>query len=123
LRLFPYSNQNEDGGNPVSASSSSSSSLPTKAAGAAAGSFRDDEESDTPAASLIDPDLHVIMMTHAEATSSCNVFSDVRPAYVVLCDPDVTLIRNMETYQANNSRGHAEPLRVYFILYGTIRWF
>lgn len=59
-------------------------------------------------------------MTHSEAKDSFTALRDCAPAYVVLYDPDITLIRYIETYQAGLP-AHSPPVRVYFILYGKCR--
>jgi hypothetical protein len=43
-------------------------------------------------------DLQVMVMTHAEAKENFCCLQDCRPAYVVLYDLDVALIRSLETY-------------------------
>ena len=67
-------------------------------------------------ASVLDPNLHVILMTQTEAKENLSVMQDTHPAYVVLYDPDITLIRRVEAYQSTLPVGTA--LKVYFLLYG-----
>lgn len=68
-------------------------------------------------ASVLDPELHVMLMTHSEARENLSAMQDCSPAYVVLYDADITLIRAVETYQSMLPAA-ASPVKVYFILYG-----
>jgi hypothetical protein len=68
-------------------------------------------------ASVLDPDLHVVIMTHTEAKENFTTLHDCCPAYVVLYDPDITIIRTIETYQSMQP-AEAPPVKVYFLLYG-----
>jgi hypothetical protein len=67
---------------------------------------------------VLDPDLHVVIMTHSEAKENFTKLHDCCPAYVVLYDPDITIIRTIETYQSAQP-AEAPPVKVYFLLYGT----
>lgn len=64
-----------------------------------------------------DLDLQVLVMTHTEARENLNYMHDCRPAYVVLYDLDVSLIRSIETYQSMLPASTA-PVKVYCIMYG-----
>lgn len=68
---------------------------------------------------MLDPALHVMLMTHGEARENLSAMQDCSPAYVVLYDADITLIRAVETYQSMLPPA-ASPVKVYFILYGEI---
>lgn len=60
-----------------------------------------------------------MLMTHGEARENLSAMQDCSPAYVVLYDADITLIRAVETYQSMLPPA-ASPVKVYFILYGEI---
>jgi len=63
----------------------------------------------------IDPNLHLIVISHTQFLEKFNLLNDMKPDYIVLYDPDVTVVRTIETYQAdNNTKG---KLKVYFMLY------
>ena len=64
--------------------------------------------------SYLDPALNVTVMTQMRALELFDILSDVKPAYVILYDPDVTLVRNIEIYQSKNE---GERVKVYFLLY------
>lgn len=68
-------------------------------------------------AGVLDPELHVTLMTHSEARENLSVMQDYSPAYVVLYDADITLIRAVEAHQSMLPAA-ASPVKVYFILYG-----
>ena len=63
---------------------------------------------------LLDPALHLMMVTHAEATQRASLLSEVQPSVVVLYDPEVSVVRAVEAYQASL----ASPIKVYFMMYG-----
>ena len=73
---------------------------------------------------LLDPNFHFAIYTHAQANAIFDVMEEVMPSYVVLYDPDITLLRNIEVYQANHPK---EKLKVYFLIYGpfmiTLLWY
>lgn len=62
----------------------------------------------------LDPDLHFIVMTHAQAAERFSLFADLRPSTVVLYDPDVAVVRAVEAYQTTTTL----PMKLYFMLYG-----
>jgi hypothetical protein len=87
-------------------------------AGSQASSSASSSAEDAPyTASVLDPDLHVVIMTHSEAKENFTTLHDCCPAYVVLYDPDITIIRTIETYQSMQP-AEAPPVKVYFLLYG-----
>ena len=68
---------------------------------------------------LLDPSLHVMLMTHSECKENLSCFQDCRPAYVVLYDADVALIRGVEAYQSTIAAdSDNSPVKVFFLLYG-----
>jgi hypothetical protein len=80
------------------------------------------QDSQTPyygTATVLDPGLHVSMVTHSEVRDSYVALRDHSPAYVVLYDPDITLIRCIEAYQSTLPP-QAPAVKVYFILYGEL---
>jgi hypothetical protein len=80
------------------------------------------QDSQTPyygTAAVLDPGLHVTMVTHSEVRDSYVALRDHSPAYVVLYDPDITLIRCIEAYQSTLPP-QAPAVKVYFILYGKL---
>lgn len=77
----------------------------------------DDPDQDQCSATVLDPDLHLMFITHSEAKERFTVLHDCCPAYVVLYDPDITIIRTIETYQASLPFS-VPPVKVYFLLYG-----
>lgn len=84
----------------------------------------DHDDSDIYRASLLPcgttSDLQVLVMTHSEARENFSCMQDCRPAYVVLYDLDVTLIRTLETYQSMQP-AEVTPVKVYCIMYGKNR--
>lgn len=68
-------------------------------------------------ACTLDPDLHLMLMTHSEVKGSFTTLQDCSPAYVVLFDPDVSIIRAIETYQSALPPS-LPSVRVYFVMYG-----
>lgn len=64
--------------------------------------------------SVLDPSLHLVVMTHAQAAENFSLLSDVRPSCVILYDPEVAIIRAIEAHQA----ALTTPLKLYFLLYG-----
>lgn len=76
-----------------------------------------EEDSDTELrlkVSMLDPDLHITVITHAQAQESYTLLADHRPTCIILYDPEVSIIRAVELYQANTET----PLKLYFLLYG-----
>lgn len=69
--------------------------------------------------SLLDPDFHVLMYTHAQVLSMANVMEDLRPQYVVLYDAEVSIVRAIEVFQAGISSVNTDtkPVKVYFLMY------
>lgn len=65
-------------------------------------------------ASVVDDDLHMILMTIYEAKKNLTLLEDLQPAYIILYDPDITMIRTIEAYQALISN----KVKVYFMVYG-----
>lgn len=64
--------------------------------------------------SVLDPTLHLVVMTHAQVGENFSLLSDVRPSCVILYDPEVAIIRAIEAHQAVVTT----PLKLYFLLYG-----
>lgn len=50
---------------------------------------------------FLDPSLHIMVLTQDECKKNPLTFSNLQPSYVVLVDPDVEIIRMIETYQAS----------------------
>ena len=71
---------------------------------------------------LLDPDLSITIMTHSDIKGNYSSLYDFCPAYVVLYDPDISIIRSIETYQSQ-LRPEAPAVKVYFILYGQFHCF
>ena len=57
---------------------------------------------------------HIIVATVKDAQDRHDLLSSIQPAYIVLYDADVEVIRMIETYQA----GLEMPLKVYLLMYG-----
>ena len=57
---------------------------------------------------------HIIVATVKDAQDRHDLLSSIQPAYIVLYDADVEVIRMIETYQA----GLEKPLKVYLLMYG-----
>lgn len=70
-------------------------------------------------ASLLDSSLNVTMLTHSQCAEQFNPFLDLCPAYIILLDPDVTIIRMIEAYQADmcNGKEHTPVTKVFFLMY------
>lgn len=62
-------------------------------------------------------ELHLMFITHSDAKERFTVLHDCCPAYVLLYDPDISIIRTIETYQASRTI-EVPPVKVYFLLYG-----
>ena len=79
----------------------------------------DDVDPDALHASLLDPTLHLTLLTHSQCTDAYSPLSDLQPAYIVLLDPEVSIIRMIETYQAerNHYQAPQPPTKVYFLMY------
>ena len=65
---------------------------------------------------VVDPHngCHIIVATVKDAQDRHDLLSSIQPAYIVLYDADVEVIRMIETYQA----GLEKPLKVYLLMYG-----
>ena len=57
---------------------------------------------------------HIIVATVKDVQDRHDLLSSIQPAYIVLYDADVEVIRMIETYQA----GLENPLKVYLLMYG-----
>lgn len=70
-------------------------------------------------ASLLDPSLNITLLTHSQCVDEYCPLWDLTPSYIVLVDPEVSIIRLIETYQADLcSRQEARaPTKVYFLMY------
>lgn len=73
---------------------------------------------------LVDPMDQVVICTYEQARlhgyGAAALLQDLMPVCVVLYDPDVTFIRELEVFQATtqqNSQGNASSLEIYFMLY------
>ena len=75
----------------------------------------DDDDCDTLRASLLDENLNITLLTHSQCTDAHSPFLDIRPSYIILMDPDVTIIRMIETYQVDPQQ-HV-VVKVYFLMY------
>jgi hypothetical protein len=53
-------------------------------------------------ASLLDRHLHILFRTHAQYRSSYNILEDLKPKKIIIVDPDIFVIRSIETYLAAN---------------------
>ena len=73
------------------------------------------DNDDIHTATCIDPNLHLIVISHSQFSEKFNLLSDIKPDYVILYDPDVTIVRTIETYQADDNTKN--KLKVYFMLY------
>ena len=107
----------ESSSNPSSARNQQSAALFSQGSCDSADSCSSQDTQKRRKASVLDPALHVMLMTHAEARENLSAMQDCSPAYVVLYDADITLIRAVETYQSMLP-ATASPVKVYFILYG-----
>ncbi|OQR98626.1 DNA repair endonuclease XPF [Achlya hypogyna] len=63
---------------------------------------------------LLARDDHLVLCTYAQAKKCATLLEDLQPAHVVLYDPDVGFIRELEVYHAHYA---SAPLCVYFMLY------
>lgn len=72
-----------------------------------------DDIDDTLRASILDPEINLQMMTHEQFKQNFTALSDIKPSYIILYDPDISIVRSLETFQATVT----SPLRVYFLLY------
>ncbi|RHY80617.1 hypothetical protein DYB26_011839, partial [Aphanomyces astaci] len=67
------------------------------------------------------PQDQLVLCTYAEAEKLPNLLDDLHPSHIVLYDPDVGFIRQLEVFNARNSahdsRGHQHPVQVYFMVY------
>lgn len=63
--------------------------------------------------SLLEPFPHIIIMTHSQISSTWDLCREVEPSYVILYDPDVACVRNIEGYQTTCST----RIKVYFFFY------
>lgn len=75
--------------------------------------------------SLLDPDLHVMMTTQIQLKESLCLLADFQPAFIILYDPDVHVIRSIEAQQAQfqskytrSSMKAPQPVKVFFLMYG-----
>jgi len=64
--------------------------------------------------SLLDPSLNMMLTTQGEFYESYTLLNDFDPEYIVLYDPDVYIIRAIESHQSKR----AKPIKVYFLMYG-----
>lgn len=66
-------------------------------------------------AQLLDPELHLTIVTHAMWREvAANILSDIQPLHVILYDPDISIIRALEVYQASACR----PVKIHFMMLG-----
>lgn len=81
----------------------------------------DDDRDDEPEFSwrFLDANLQIMIYTHTQAAASYDIMDEMDPSYVIMNDPDISLVRNIEVHQANRQ----SPLRVYFLVYGKIEHF
>ncbi|ETV81611.1 hypothetical protein, variant 1 [Aphanomyces astaci] len=67
------------------------------------------------------PQDQLVLCTYAEADKLPNLLDDLHPSHIVLYDPDVGFIRQLEVFNACNSahdsRGQQHPVQVYFMVY------
>ena len=75
--------------------------------------------SQTHTASLLDPSLHLTIASIDAITGGASYIDDIAPAYVVLYDTDVTVMRMVEVYHANSAVAGSSlpPLRVFLLSY------
>jgi len=83
-------------------------------------------------------ELHLTLLTHQQAAERADVLGELDPFAVILYDPDVSLVRRIEVFQAQKQqeyedrrqvwrqggrRGHTYPAqqrtKVYFLMYNT----
>ncbi|KDO30046.1 hypothetical protein SPRG_05237 [Saprolegnia parasitica CBS 223.65] len=57
---------------------------------------------------------HLVICTYAQAKRCATLLHDLQPEHVVLYDPDVAFIRELEVYHAHYAD---DPLSVYFMVY------
>mmetsp|Transcript_18847 Transcript_18847/g.31436 ORF Transcript_18847/g.31436 Transcript_18847/m.31436 type:complete len:475 (+) Transcript_18847:1828-3252(+) len=79
-----------------------------------------DEDVSTLRASLLDPSLNVTLLTHSQCIDAYCPLRDLSPSYIILLDPEVAIIRMIETYQAGlkqNMQVPRAPTKVYFLMY------
>ncbi len=58
-----------------------------------------------------------VFIHHNQFNEVYDVMEYVQPSYVVLYDPEISIIRNIETYQSNNKSRLLFPIKVYFLMY------
>uniref|UniRef100_M4BN67 ERCC4 domain-containing protein n=1 Tax=Hyaloperonospora arabidopsidis (strain Emoy2) TaxID=559515 RepID=M4BN67_HYAAE len=82
-------------------------------------SHRRNRSSGTPNLSLelVDPLDSVVLCTYEQATQhghgASAFLEDITPSYIVLYDPDMAFIREVEVFHAS----HVAPLEIYFMMY------
>lgn len=63
--------------------------------------------------SLFEPESSIIILTHNNANQQYDFMSDINPEYVILYDPDVALVRSIESYQSTIDT----IIKIYFLVY------
>lgn len=57
----------------------------------------------------------IIILTHNDVKQQLRLLEDLEPTYIILYDPEISLIRRLETYQASIA---PTSIKVYFMMYG-----
>ena len=63
--------------------------------------------------SLLEPEPSIILLTHSDANQRFDFMSDIDPEYVIIYDPEVSLIRSIESHQSIIDN----IIKVYFLVY------
>ena len=61
--------------------------------------------------------LQIVLMTNEQAYAAYDIFDDIRPKFVVLYDPDIRTIRQIEVYQAKRRAIVPDQIKVFFLMY------
>ncbi|RHY31493.1 hypothetical protein DYB32_003453, partial [Aphanomyces invadans] len=62
---------------------------------------------------ILPPQDQLVLCTYADAEKCSNLLDDLRPSHIILYDPDVSFIRELEVYSALSS----SPIQVHFMVY------